>query len=77
MAKLNATNPLTGTKMNLSIGGIISMLLGGLLLWGVAATTQNLGKAVTERVNNKYVDFEPNRLASGETKVVNQKKYVG
>lgn len=77
MAKLNATNPLTGSKMNMSLGGIVSMLIGGLVLWFVAATSQSAARQIGNRVNNKYLDFEVDQLRSNEVKVVNSKSYMG
>lgn len=70
MAKVGATNPLTGNKIPLTLGSVGGYLLGALFLMGVFATTQNIGKAVTNRVNNKYVDFSPESFNSGEVKVV-------
>lgn len=72
MAKLGATNPLTGNKMDLSLKGIGGLLVGGVVLWGIVATSQNIGKIATNKLNNKYVDFVPESMASGEVKIVDQ-----
>lgn len=67
MPKLNVTNPISGNKMDLSLTGIIGLLLGGLVLWGVAATSQNLGRAITQRTGGK-LDFEPDPIKRDEIK---------
>lgn len=77
MAKLQAKNPLTGNNMDLSLGGIGGLLLGGLVLWGVVATSQNIGATISRKANSKFVDFQPDAITRAETKVVDSTVYVG
>jgi hypothetical protein len=72
MAKLQAKNPLTGNNISLNPMNLLGLVLGGVVLWGVVATSQNVAKQVTDKVNNRYIDLVPNAL-SQEVKVVNQK----
>lgn len=75
--KVGAINPVTGSKIPMNLGSIGGYLLGALFLMGIYATTQNIGKAVTDRVNNKYVDFVPNSNTSGEVKIVDSVAVYG
>jgi hypothetical protein len=75
--KVGAINPITNNKMDLSLRGIGGLLLGGLILWGIAGTTQAIGRTVTNRVNNQYVDFSPESLNNGEVKIVDQVAVYG
>jgi hypothetical protein len=77
MAKLGAVNPLTGGKMDLSLKGIGGLLLGGLVIWGVVATTQNAGRAITQKANSKFVDFQPDPIARAEKQTVDASTYMG
>jgi uncharacterized transporter YbjL len=77
MAKVNAINPISGNKMDLSLGGIGGLILGSLLLLGVWGTTQKIAAKAEEKINNPLIDLTPNALSSGEVKVVNQKVYRG
>jgi hypothetical protein len=76
VAKLSVKNPLTGNNMDTSIKGIVGLLAGGLLLFGVVATAQNAGKYITKKTNNK-LDFEPDPITRAETKVVDSAMYMG
>jgi len=75
--KAAATNPVTGTKMDLSLKGIGSLFVGAIVLLFVFGTSQKLAKKVEDKVNNQYVDLTPSGLQREDVKVVNQKAYVG
>lgn len=75
--KAAPVNPLTGSKMDFSIGGILAMIFGGLMLFGIFGTTQKIARKVEEKINNPLVDFTPSGLASDDVKVVAQKVYRG
>lgn len=76
LAKLGATNPLTGSSMDLSGKGLLKLFGGALVLFGIIAGAQNAGRWITKKTNNK-LDFEPDPITRAETKVVDSTMYMG
>jgi hypothetical protein len=72
MAKLGATNPVTGTKMDLSFNGIISMIVGVIVLFFVWAMGQKAASAVERRV--PMIDTSPDPLWKQEVAVQTNKR---
>lgn len=72
MPKLNATNPVTGSKMDLSIGGILSMIIGVIVLFFVWASGQKAARFVESKV--PQVDTSPDPLWKQEVSVQEKNK---
>jgi hypothetical protein len=74
MMKLKAINPITGNNMDLSVMGIISMIIGVVVLFFIGATGQKVARMAEQRA--PLFDTSPEPLWRQEMAVQPKQKRV-